>query len=135
MNRLTFTVAVLAAAALSSACKDEQTRIADAAAKTISTARILGPDDLQIMSVDRSVGLEVVGDSVHVYMPNSVINVPATHIQNVKYADNRLRFDIEGIGVKVFDVGDGTEGAVFRPDDALQFVAAVLRKQVELEKR
>ena len=120
---------------LLTACKDEQTRLAEVAAKSVASTRILGPEDVQILSMDRTVGLEVIGDSAHVYLANSVINVPATHIQNVKYADNRLRFDIDGIGMKVFEVGDGREGAVFNQTDALRFVTAVLRRQMEMETR
>lgn len=85
--------------------------------------------------MDSTVALEVIGDSVHVFLPNSVIHVPATHIQNVKYADNRLRFDIDGIGVKMFEVGDGREGAIFNQTDALRFVTIVLRRQMEMERR
>lgn len=120
---------------LTAACKDEQTRAAEAAAKSVASARILGPEDVQMMSMDGTVGLEVVGDSVHVYLPNSVVSVPATHIQNVKYADERLRFDIDGIGVKIFEVGDGREGAVFTQVDALRFVGAIVKKQAEMASR
>lgn len=134
MNPRAIPVALLCAALFASGCKDEGARIADAAARSVASTRILGPEDLQILSVDRSVGLEVIGDSVHVFMPNSIIAVPATHIQNVKYADNRLRFDIDGVGVRVFEVGDGTEGAIFRPDDALMFVTTVLKRQMAMEK-
>ncbi|BAH40865.1 hypothetical protein GAU_3823 [Gemmatimonas aurantiaca T-27] len=87
------------------------------------------------MSMDGTVGLEVVGDSVHVFLPNSVVSVPATHIQNVKYADSRLRFDIDGIGMKIFEVGDGREGAVFTQLDALRFVGAIVQKQAEMAER
>lgn len=120
---------------LTAACKDEQTRAAEAAAKSVASARILGPEDVQMMSMDGTVGLEIVGDSVHVYLPNSVVSVPATHIQNVKYADERLRFDIDGIGVKIFEVGDGREGAVFTQVDALRFVGAIVKKQAEMASR
>ena len=61
--------------------------------------------------------------------------MPVTHIENVKYADNRLRFDIKGFGLKVFEVGDGTEGAVFNQMDALQFVQTVVSRQNALEKQ
>ncbi|WP_337171664.1 hypothetical protein [Gemmatimonas aurantiaca] len=135
MRRISLTSGLCVALLLLTACKDEQTKVAEAAAKSIASARMLGPDDLQVLSMDRTVGLEVVGDSVHVFLPNSVIHVPATHIQNVKYADNRLRFDIEGIGMKVFEVGDGREGAVFNQADALRFVTVVLRRQMEMETR
>ncbi len=117
---------------LATACKDEQSRAAEVAAKRAASARLLGPDDVQIMSMDGTVGLEVVGDSVHVFLPNSVVHVPATHIQNVKYADSRLRFDIDGIGVKIFEVGDGREGAVFTQLDALRFVGAIVKRQAEM---
>lgn len=116
-------------------CKDDQTRVAEAAARRIKSATLLGPGDVQMVSMDGTIGLEVIGDSVHVFMPNSVIRVPATRIQNVKFADNRLRFDVDGIGVRVFDVGDGTEGAVFNQADALQFVTAVVSRQAEMESR
>jgi len=100
-----------------------------------SRTRVLGPNDLQILSLDRTTGLEVIRDSVHVFLANSTISVPATHIENVRYADNRLRFDIRGLGTKIFEVGDGTEGAVFRQADALQFVAFVVQRQNEIESR
>lgn len=117
------------------ACKDDETRVAEAAAEVVKKARMLGPDDRQFTSLDRTVALEVVGDSVHVLMANSLISVPATHIENLKYSDGRLRFDIKGLGTKIFEVGDGREGAVFTQGDALQFVAVVMQRQNDLEKR
>ena len=84
---------------------------------------------------DPQLARQVIGDSVHVFLANSTISVPATHIENVRYADNRLRFDIRGLGTKIFEVGDGTEGAVFRQADALQFVAFVVQRQNEIESR
>lgn len=135
MRRFHLTSGLCMALLLTAACKDEQTRAAEAAAKSVASARILGPEDVQMMSMDGTVGLEIVGDSVHVYLPNSVVSVPATHIQNVKYADERLRFDIDGIGVKIFEVGDGREGAVFTQVDALRFVGAIVKKQAEMASR
>jgi len=58
-----------------------------------------------------------------------------TYIENVKFADNRLRFDIKGFGMKVFEVGDGTEGAVFSTVDAIAFVQTVVSRQNALEKQ
>ena len=135
MRQIHRTSGLCLALLLTVACKDEQTRAAEAAAKTVAAARLLGPNDLQIISMDGTVGLEVVGDSVHVYLPNSVMSVPATHIQNVKYADSRLRFDIDGIGMRIFEVGDGSEGAAFTQADALLFVGAVAQKQAEMGAR
>jgi hypothetical protein len=117
------------------ACKSQQDRVAEAAAKVARKTRTLGPGDLQILSLDRTVAIEVLGDSVHVFMANSLVSVPATDIENVRYADNRLRFDIRGIGVKMFEVGDGREGAVFTQSDALQFVSTVVQRQSEIESR
>ncbi|MCA0375713.1 MAG: hypothetical protein LCH84_08600 [Gemmatimonadetes bacterium] len=127
--------ALLAVVLLTAACENEQSRIARAAAQAVARTPVLGPNDVQIVSSDETVALEVIGDSVHVAMANSSIWVPATHIENARYADGRLRFDIRGFGMRMFDVGDGTEGAMFRPQDALAFVAAVLAKQNELEAR
>ena len=126
----------LCAALLLSGCQqDAESKTAVAAAKVAQNTRTLAPGDLQILSLDRTTGLEVIGDSVHVFLANSTISVPATHIENVRYADNRLRFDIRGLGTKIFEVGDGTEGAVFRQADALQFVAFVVQRQNEIESR
>jgi hypothetical protein len=58
-----------------------------------------------------------------------------TYIENVKFADNRLRFDIKGFGMKVFEVGDGTEGARFSTEDAIAFVQTVVSRQNALEKQ
>lgn len=118
-----------------SACKDEQTKVAEAAAAAVRETRVIGPNDLQLVSLDRTVALEVVGDSVHVFMANSQISVPATYIENVKYAEGRLRFDIKGIGMKMFEVGDGREGAVFTQVDALRFVSVILDRQSQIEAR
>lgn len=115
--------------------RSDEARVAEAAAKRIANTRVLGPNDLQIMSMDRTVGLEVIGDSVHVYMDNSIVSVPATHIDNVRYAEGRLRFDVRGIGMKMFDVGDGTEGATFRAPDAIAFVTTVLDRQNEIDRQ
>lgn len=117
------------------ACKDEQTKVAEAAAKVANQTRVLGPGDRQFLSLDRTVALEVAGDSVHVLMANSLISVPATYIENLKYAGGRLRFDVKGLGTKIFEVGDGREGAVFTQADALQFVALVMQRQTEIESR
>ncbi|MBL0890648.1 MAG: hypothetical protein K2Y26_16890 [Gemmatimonadaceae bacterium] len=125
-------LALLALTALS-ACKDEQTKVAEAAARIAQRTQVLAPDDVQIVSTDGRTALEIIGDSVHVFHENSTIRVPATHIENVRYADGRLRFDIKGIGMKMFEVGDGTEGATFRQADALQFVAVVLDRQNQIE--
>jgi hypothetical protein len=132
--------AVLATLALVACDQSAQSRAvenkaAEAAAKIARDTRTLGPGDLQMVSLDRTVALEVVGDSVHVFLANSTISVPVTYVENVKYADNRLRFDIKGFGMKMFEVGDGTEGAVFTVSDALQFVQTVVSRQNAVEKQ
>jgi len=98
------------AALLLQGCKDEQTKLAEAAAAKIRETRVLGPNDLQL-------------------------GVPATFIENLKYADGRLRFDIKGIGMKMFEVGDGREGAVFTQADAVRFVAVIVDRQSQIEAR
>lgn len=115
--------------------KASEAKVAEAAAKIARSTRTLGPGDLQMMSLDRTVAIEVAGDSAHIFMANSTISVPVTYIENVKFADNRLRFDIKGFGMKVFEVGDGTEGAVFSTVDALAFVQTVVSRQNALEKQ
>jgi hypothetical protein len=135
VRRFARTGILFAALAVGTACKDEQTRVAEAAARQVASGRVLGPTDLQLMSLDRTVALEVIGDSVHVYMANSSVSVPATYIENLRYADGRLRFDIRGIGVKMFEVGDGREGAVFTQVDAVNFVSTVLERQNAIENR
>lgn len=117
------------------ACKDEQTKVAEAAAALVRETRVIGPNDLQLVSLDRTLALEIVGDSVHVSTANSTISVPATYIENVKYSGGRLRFDIKGIGMKMFEVGDGREGAVFTQADALRFVSVMLDRQSKIEAR
>ncbi len=129
-------VLLLCCAALTlQGCKDEQTKVAEAAVAKLRETRVIGPNDLQLVSLDRTMALEIVGDSVHVFMVNSTISVPATFIENVKYADGRLRFDIKGIGMKMFEVGDGREGAVFTQADALRFVSVILDRQSQIEAR
>jgi hypothetical protein len=134
-------VAPLLAAVALTACRPEsqsraqEAKTAEAAAKIVRSTRVLGPGDLQMVSLDRTVAIEVAGDSAHIFMANSQISVPVTYIENVKFADNRLRFDIRGFGLKVFEVGDGTDGAVFSTADALQFVQTVVSRQNALEKR
>lgn len=137
--RSAFVAAPVFATLLLAACNQDvpsrgnEAKVAEAAAKIARATRTLGPDDLQMVSLDRTVAIEVVGDSVHVYMANSQISVPVTYVENVKYADNRLRFDIKGFGMKMFEVGDGTDGAVFTQMDALQFVQTVVLRQNALE--
>lgn len=134
-------VACVCSSLLLGACGQEQqaraseAKVAEAAAKIARATRSLGPGDLQMVSLDRTVAIEVVGDSAHVFMANSQISVPVTYIENVKFADNRLRFDIKGFGLKVFEVGDGTEGAAFSTQDALAFVQTVVSRQNALEKQ
>jgi len=128
-------IALLAACTPEASSKASEAKVAEAAAQMVRKARTLGPGDLQMVSEDRTVAIEVAGDSVHVFMVNSQISVPVTYIENVKYTDNRLRFDIKGIGMKVFEVGDGTDGAVFTQGDALKFVATVISRQNAMENR
>jgi hypothetical protein len=123
------------AALLLTACENEQDKVARAAAAQASKVRLLGPNDLQIVSGDRSLIIEIIGDSVHVVRRNSTIDVPATAIENVKYADGRLRFDVKGLGLQVFEVANGQSGAAFSSQDALMFVATVLDRQNALERR
>lgn len=100
----------------------------------VAQPQTLGPEDMQLMSSDRSFALELIGDSVHVYMPGSRVSVPSTYIENMKYADGRLRFDIRGLGVRIFEVGDGTEqGAAISQQEALLFMSGVTRNQAKLE--
>lgn len=120
---------------LLTACESEQDKVARAAAARAATVRLLGPNDLQIVSGDKSLILEIVGDSVHVVTRGSSIDVPATYIENVKYSDGRLRFDVKGVGLQIFDVGDGQGGAAFSPQDALLFVGTVLDRQNALERK
>jgi hypothetical protein len=125
----------LTAVMLLTACESEQDKVARAAAARASAVRLLGPNDLQIVSGDKSLILEIVGDSVHVVTRGSSIDVPATYIENVKYSDGRLRFDVKGVGLQIFDVGDGQGGAAFSAQDALLFVGTVLDRQNALERQ
>ena len=103
-------------------------------AAPVAGAQTLGPEDMQLISTDKSFALELIGDSVHVYMPGSRVSVPSTYIENLKYNDGRLRFDIRGLGVRIFEVGDGTEqGAALSQQDALMFIASVTRNQAKQE--
>ncbi|MDQ8168233.1 MAG: hypothetical protein P3B76_13240 [Gemmatimonadota bacterium] len=103
-------------------------------AAPVAQPQQLGPEDVQVMSQDREFALELIGDSVHVYMPGSRVSVPSTSIENLRYADGRLRFDIKGLGVRIFDVGDGSEqGAAISQVEALMFIANVTRNQAKLQ--
>lgn len=124
----------LTALTLSTACQDtQQDGVVKAAAEAANKVRLLGPNDLQIVSTDRSVALEVVGDSVHVLHANSVVSVPATLVENVRYAEGRLRFDIRGLGMQIFEVQDGAQGAAFTQADALAFVGTLVQRQAEMK--
>ena len=104
-------------------------------AAPVAKSETLGPEDMQLVAADKSFALELIGDSVHVYMPGSRVSVPSTHIENMKYADGRLRFDIQGLGVRIFEVGDGTEqGAAISQQEALLFIAGVTRNQAKQAK-
>jgi hypothetical protein len=126
-------LSLVATLLLAGCANDTENKVAEAAAKVARATRTLGPDDVQMVSLDRTVAIEVVADSVHVFMANSSISVPVTYVENVKYADGRLRFDIKGFGMKMFEVGDGRDGAVFTQADALQFVSSVVSRQNRLE--
>jgi hypothetical protein len=126
---------VTAAALLITACDSEQDRVARAAAARVATTKVLAPDDLQITSGDNAVILEVIGDSVFVVTANSTIGAPATQVENLKYEGGRLRFDLTGFGLQIFEVGDGTNGAVFSPEEALAFVSTVLERQNTIERK
>ena len=102
--------------------------------KPAKVAQALGPEDIQLVASDKSFALELIGDSVHVYMPGSRVSVPSPYIENMKYADGRLRFDIRGLGVRIFEVGDGTEqGAAISQQEALLFISGVTRNQAKQE--
>lgn len=101
-------------------------------AAPVAKSQTLGPEDMQLVATDKSFALELIGDSVHVYMPGSRVSVPSTYIENMKYADGRLRFDIHGLGVRIFEVGDGTEqGAAISQQEALLFIGGVTRNQAK----
>ena len=103
-------------------------------AAPVAKSQTLGPEDIQLVSADKSFALELIGDSVHVYMPGSRVSVPSTYIENMKYAEGRLRFDIRGLGVRIFEVGDGTEqGAAISQQEALMFMSGVTRNQAKQE--
>lgn len=124
------------AAVLLSACdRNPQDQIARAAAKQAASTRLLGPNDLQMVSGDGAIAIEVIGDTVHMVTPNSKVSVPATSLENVKYANGQLSFDIKGVGAQLFNVGNGATGAVFTPDEVLAFVSIVLDRQNSLEKK
>lgn len=127
---------LLAAVWWVAACESNpQDGVARAAAKQAADTRLLGPDDLQLVSGDGTIAIEVIGDTVHLMTPNSKVSVPATYLENVKYAEGRLRFDVKGLGAQIFDVGNGATGAAFEPVEALAFVAVVLDRQNKLEKQ
>lgn len=103
-------------------------------AAPVAKSQTLGPEDMQLVSADKSFALELIGDSVHVYMPGSRVSVPSTYIENMKYSEGRLRFDIRGLGVRIFEVGDGTEqGAAISQQEALLFMSGVTRNQAKQE--
>lgn len=122
------------AALFLTACESPQDQAVRAAAQQAAKTRLLGPDDVQLVSPDGSIAIEVIGDTVHMLTPNSRVSVPATKLQNVKYANGQLSFDIEGVGAQMFDVGNGASGIAFRPDEALAFVATILDRQNHIER-
>lgn len=123
MSQLSRAFLVLCAVGALAACEK---------AAPVAQPQTLGPEDVQVVSTDKEFALELIGDSVHVYMPGSRVSVPSTSIENLKYADGRLRFDIKGLGVRIFEVGDGTEqGAAITQEEALIFIANVTRNQAK----
>ena len=129
-----FALAALCAAA-GCATSDPQDAAVQAAAKQAAQTRLLGPNDLQMVSADGTIAIEVIGDTVHMMTPNSKVSVPATYLENVKFADGRLSFAVKGVGAQMFDVGNGATGAVFRPDEVLAFVAVVVDRQNAIDKK
>ncbi|MBY0491738.1 MAG: hypothetical protein K2R93_18005 [Gemmatimonadaceae bacterium] len=135
MFRFRLIAAAALCAAVGCAKSDPQDAAVQAAAKQVAQTRLLGPDDLQMVSADGTIAIEVIGDTVHMMTPNSKVSVPATYLENVKFADGRLSFAVKGVGAQMFDVGNGATGAVFRPDEVLAFVSVVLDRQNSLEKK
>lgn len=122
-------------AAVACAKSDPQDAAVQAAAKSAAQTKLLGPNDLQMVSADGTIAIEVIGDTVYMMTPNSKVSVPATYLENVKFEKERLSFSVRGVGAQMFDVGNGATGAVFRPDEVLAFVAVVLDRQNALEKK
>lgn len=132
-----FRLIAVAALCVAGACatSDPQDAAIQAAAKSAAKVKLLGPNDLQMVSADGTIAIEVIGDSVFMMTPNSKVSVPATYLENVKYEKERLSFSVKGVGAQMFDVGNGATGALFRPDEVLAFVAIVLDRQNSLEKK
>ena len=129
-------IAVATLCALAACAKsDPQDAAVQAAARQAAQTRLLGPNDLQMVSADGTIAIEVIGDTVHMMTPNSKVSVPATYLEDVKFANERLSFSVKGVGAQMFDVGNGATGAVFQPDEVLAFVAVVLDRQNALEKK
>jgi hypothetical protein len=56
------------------------------------------------------------------------VRVPVEDVQNLRYEDGRIRFDVRGGGVNVNTSGNGNN-AKFTEDDAKLFIDAVERRQ------
>lgn len=58
-----------------------------------------------------------------------VIRVPVNDVQNLRYENGKLRFDVRGGGVKVNTTGTNGGNAEFSEADARRFIEAVERRQ------
>ncbi|MES2523864.1 MAG: hypothetical protein V4617_14250 [Gemmatimonadota bacterium] len=57
------------------------------------------------------------------------VRVPVESIENLRFQNGQIRFDVKGAKVKVFDDKNAGSEAVFAPGDALRFIAAVEQRQ------
>lgn len=60
-----------------------------------------------------------------------VIRVPVEDVQNLRYENGKLRFDVKGGGVKMNTTDKNGGNAEFNEDDARRFIEAVERRQRE----
>jgi len=60
-----------------------------------------------------------------------VIRIPVEDVQNLRYENGKLRFDVKGGGIKVNTTDKNGGNAEFTEDDARRFIEAVERRQRE----
>jgi hypothetical protein len=121
---------------------DSRQNVNVAVGSTPSKERPLGAGDVRITSTDSSMRDKGAISDAIAKSVSSVVNsamgfmiaIPASDVENLRYADGHLRFDVKGGKANVDMDGDSRNKATFTAEDARRFIDAVHARQGPLNR-